>query len=250
MTKRRVISKQTIYGNEPYKFCNELKIWKILPDLVLAGAFFLCLTMSVVFLLSYSYYTVQHTSMQPLLNNYTSEQLANGVSDGVYINTRAKAEVGDVIVIKNQFDPNVDTVVKRLIALGGDKIAIRSVTLPNNSVRYDLLRIPKGNQTPYIMVENYVSEHIRVSGMERVYNNFNGYLENETNKEEINGVTYLVLEDDEIFYLGDNRGSSRDCSEYGPAKLENIIGRVDVIVPRQQNMLFHIFEYIFGFKNV
>ena len=51
-----------------------------------------------------------------------------------------------------------------------------------------------------------------------------------------------------LFYLGDNRGSSRDCSEYGPALKENIIGRVDIIVPRQQNMLFHIFEYLLGLK--
>lgn len=250
MTKRRTIKKQAIYGNEPFKYNNELKIWKVLPDLVLVGIFLVYLIISMSFLLTYSYYTVQHTSMQPLLNNYTSEELRAGISDGVYINTLAKTQVGDVIVIKNQFDFNVDTVVKRLIAVGGDKIAIRRIILPNNSIQYDVLRIPKGNTTPYILVENYVSMSVRVLGMERVYNNFNSYLVSETNKEIINEVTYLVLEDDEIFYLGDNRGSSRDCSEYGPGQKADIIGRVDIIVPRQQNMLFHVFQYLLGFKNI
>ena len=250
MIKRQTIKKQSIYGNEPFKYNNELKIWKTLPDLILVGIFLLYLTISMLFLATYSYYTVQHTSMQPLLNNYTSEELQAGVSDGVYVNTQAEAQVGDVIVIKNEFDVNVDTVVKRLIAVGGDKIAIRKIVLPNYSTQYDVLRIPNGNTTPYILVENYVGEWLRVSGMEKVYNNFNSYLESETNKETLNDVTYLVLEDDEIFYLGDNRGSSRDCSEYGPALKENIIGRVDIIVPRQQNMLFHIFEYLLGLKNI
>lgn len=250
MTKRQKIKKQTIYGNEPFKYNPELKIWKSLPDLILFAVFLVYLTMSVLFLSTYSYYTVQHTSMQPLLNNYTAEELQSGISDGVYINTKVTAQAGDVIVIKNEFDLEVDTVVKRLIAVGGDKIAIRRVVQPSQPVRYNIVIIPKGNTVPYVIVENYISEERMTVGMERVYNNFNSYLTSETHKETIGGVTYLVLQEDEIFYLGDNRGNSRDCSEYGPAKRENIIGRVDIIVTRQQNMLFHIFEYLLGFKNV
>ena len=249
MIKNSELKKQSIYG-APFQYSVELKIWKSLPDVILFSIFLLYVLLAVSFLSVYSYYTVQHTSMQPLLNNYTQTELMQGISDGVYINLKAQATVGDVIVIKNEFDLNVESIVKRLIAEGGDKIAIKKVFLPNDDVQYNIMRIVKGNEIPYVITENYLDQQRKTTGMEVVYNNFYSYLSTETNKETINGVTYLVLEDDEIFYLGDNRGNSRDCSEYGPAKKESIIGRVDVIVPRQQNMIFHIFEYLLGFKNV
>lgn len=249
MTIKRKLKSNSLYGNL-FKYNTELKCWKMLPDLILFSIFTVYLIMTILFLTTYSYYTVQHTSMQPLLNNYTVDELQEGIWDGVYINTKAEAEVGDVIVIRNEFDADAKTVVKRLIAVGGDKIAIRKVILVDETEKYELLRIPEGNNSPYIMVENYLSNTAVSEGMERVYSNFYNYLSGETDKETISGVTYLVLQDNEIFYLGDNRGNSRDCSEYGPALEENILGRVDVIVLRQQNMIFHIFEYLLGFKNV
>lgn len=243
---------KSIYGDEPFQFDKALKVWKMLPDMILFLIFMCYIGLSIMFFTTYSYYTVQHTSMQPLLNNYSSQELLQGVSDGVYVNTRVRPTVGDVIVVNSHIETVADTVVKRLIAVGGDKITIREVLLADGvSKRYEVLRIPKGNTTPYILVENnYVREENLTVGMKKVFENFQAYLEIDEDKEVIGGTTYLVLENDEIFYMGDNRGSSRDCSEYGPVKAQYVVGRVDIIVAKQENMFYHIMQYLLGFKAV
>jgi signal peptidase I len=188
--------------------------------------------------------------MQPLLNNYTSQELISGTSDGVYVNTTVKPMVGDIVVVHRP-NEQVKFVIKRLMAVGGDKIAIKEVVLADGiTKRYEVLRIPKGNTTPYVVVENYVREENKVVGMKSVYDNFQELMQTQPNKQVIDNTVFLVLQEDEIFYMGDNRGNSRDCSEYGPVKAENLVGRVDIIVEKEQNMLFHIIQYLLGFKTI
>lgn len=242
--KNRTKIKAT-YGIAPQKIDNVLKVWKILPDLCLFLIFVLYIAMTLVFVTNYNYYKVRQTSMRPLLNNYDNPD----INDGVYVNLRAIPEVGDVIIV-NYYINEETSLIKRLIGDGGDKIAITETTLSDGiTKKYEVLRIPKGNSTPYALVENYVSPENRVFGMKKVYDNFTLLL-NAANKETINGIDFLVIADDEIFYMGDNRGNSDDGSKYGAVKRRHLVGRVDIIVHREQNSLFHIFEYMLGFRTV
>lgn len=53
-----------------------------------------------------------------------------------------------------------------------------------------------------------------------------------------------VLDDDEIFVLGDNRNNSRDSHNYGPVVITNIIGQAAVIYwpPQDWSLITH-FDY-------
>ena len=243
MNKKNRKELVALYENNSIKVDDMVRVWKILPDLCLFLILITYIAMTLLFVANYSYYKVKQTSMKPLLNNYEDPS----ISDGVYVNIHSDPEVGDVVIVSYYLDENT-TLIKRLIAEGGDKIAITR-TLVEGTEKFEVLRIPKGNSVPYVLVEDYVAPENRVIGMHKVYDNFVDLL-NASNTETINGIDFLVLADDEIFYMGDNRGSSDDCSKYGPVNQSYLIGRVDIIVAKEQNTVFHIFEYLLGFKSV
>ncbi|MEG1499861.1 MAG: S26 family signal peptidase, partial [Clostridia bacterium] len=65
-------------------------------------------------------------SMQPTINNLWTEQ--NPIQDTVLINRLDKGKRNDIIVIQKNAASEVNKyVIKRLIAIGGDKICIRPV---------------------------------------------------------------------------------------------------------------------------
>ncbi len=223
------------FGEQKYVDRLGFRILDILPKLSLYLAFFIYVIFSLVFVNTYTYYEVQNTSMRPLLND-------SSTNDGVYLNNFAEVEVGDVIIAINP-EERTKTVIKRLMAVGGDKIAI---TFDNATTTYVVKRIAKGHSSAYTVLEPYITGQ----GMPQVYNDFITLLTTTENKENIGGIDYLVLEDDEIFYMGDNRVSSRDCIDYGPSKRADVIGRVDIIVKEQKYFIISIIKYLFGFQTI
>lgn len=249
MKNNKKLNIKSIYSGTSFRYDRELKIWKALPDIILFVIFLFYILTALVFFSTYSYYTVQHSSMRPLLNNYDNEQ----ITDGVYVNLFADYEVGDVIVVSYEDVGQTTTVVKRLVAVGGDKIAIRELDLDDGGIAYQLLRIPEGNSVPYVVIENYLSIENRLTGMKKTHDYLEEYMDsalNENEVETIDGVDFLVLEEGEIFYLGDNRANSLDCSSYGPKQVEEVVGKVEIVVKEEKNMFFHIMEYMLGFKTV
>ena len=63
-------------------------------------------------------------------------------------------------------------------------------------------------------------------------------------------VWFLSVAENELFYLGDNRHFSLDCSTYGAQSKENYVGRVDIIAYESKDHFSYIFLYfwhkIFG----
>ena len=63
----------------------------------------------------------------------------------------------------------------------------------------------------------------------------------------------LVLEEDEIFYLGDNREVSADARINGPCKKENVIGIVEnwsVNVKGITNAIYNFQKKLYGFFGI
>ncbi len=133
-------------------------------------------------------------------------------------------DYGDVVIIKDapytSYDGTVYhkdyLIIKRVIALPNDKVKIENgfVYLSKDGNDYELLE------------ENYV--------------NFKTLIDGE-----------WILGDDEIFYMGDNRGPNKslDARENGPCKVENILGVVPswaINTKGIRNTVFNFLEKIFG----
>lgn len=216
-------------------------------------SFIICCAFVAVFSFIYIYTPVDGLSMVPTLNAqcYDEEQnkISNSLADYVYINRFASCDYGDIIVAKN---PSSDYVVKRLIAKGGDKIAIVQIVHETKDPTYKVLLQKSGSSKIEELEEAYLEAGV---SMDSTYINLCAYLHENSNKCEVvstrfGQTTFLKLNNDEIFFLGDNRSRSVDCSKYGPVSSSNYVGRVDIIVHEGKNNLNEIFAYfwkkIFG----
>ncbi len=231
--------------NQYYRQQKDSALANILPEIFIVLIFLIILAMGSIFFSTFKYYQIKQDSMKPLFNNYENFE----ISDGVFVKMGSDFEVGDIVVLKYA----ENSLIKRVIGTGGDKISIVKKSFPDR-VEYLVQRIAKGTTIAYTLVENYINDE-DPQGMRKVYETFETYLIN-TNHEKTtifdgeSFVTYLVLAEDEVFYLGDNRGSSLDSSRNGPAKVEDVIGKVEIVVWKEQNFLFNILAYFLGFKNI
>ena len=57
---------------------------------------------------------------------------------------------------------------------------------------------------------------------------------------------WLVLQKDQIFVLGDNRGYSEDSSALGPFNKNKVVGRVDFIIPHGVVPFYYFLKYYTG----
>lgn len=146
-----------------------------------------------------STFIVDGTSMYPTLDGGNGA-LTEGNSDRertngevLYLNKLAKIKRGDIVVFTSpasdliNIDGSPQTLVKRVIAVGGDHLQIiDNVVYLNDQV----------------LTENYIN----ADGMDTP--NIDVY-----------------VKDGYIFCMGDNRNNSRDCRNFGQVSLDNVIGR-------------------------
>lgn len=243
-----IINKKIDLFYKKQDFADKKRGWvaNILPEVFVVLAFLMVLLSSSIFFTNYKYFQIRESSMIPLFNNYENSQ----ITDGVFVRLNSGFDVGDVVVLR--FGER--NIIKRVVAKGGDKITIVRKVFPSR-VEYLVQRIAKGTTVPYTLVEEYTNK-TNPNGMQKVYEDFNAFVlsSSSSQKETIfdgdSFVTYLVLEEDEVFYLGDNRGDSLDSSRNGPAKQSDVVGRVEIVVWKEQNFLFNIIAYFLGFKNI
>ena len=98
---------------------------------------------------------------------------------------------GDVVVIEPGADRD-DTVVKRVVGLPGETIAATDGEVLVNG-------------RP--LSEPYLGSDVATSSFEPI-----------------------ELHADEVFVLGDNRDASADSREFGPVRLEELVGRAEAVV--------------------
>lgn len=188
---------------------------------------FLCILLfsfSLIINVTYSVAPVYGYSMLPTLNESFSSNDSNS-QDRVVLNYIKLYNKGDIIVAKktNEHNENYIYVIKRLIAVGGDTVEV--VSSGDVYVNDKLLE------------ENYVSnsKSATYSKMQSLKNR----------KPELFEGDKLIVPKGYVFYLGDNRGGSTDCSDYGPVKKSNIIAKVDFIIKAGENFFLSIINQIF-----
>ena len=234
----------------------EFPLWAMILFKTIFITFITCCAIVAVFSFVYLYTPVDGPSMLPTLNAqcYDNEgNLIDGTqTDSVYINRFGQADYGDIIVAKS---PDGKYVIKRLIAKEGDRIAIAPVTFepPPSERTYKIFLIKSNSSEVEILDETYLAEG---TSLYKTYSNLESYRDKNPNRFEkitvgsFGQIYFLNIYENEIFYLGDNREDSRDCSEYGPNVESNYIGRLDIIIHESKNNFSQIFLYfwhkIFG----
>ena len=162
----------------------------------------------------YIYTGVEGQSMMPTINA-DAPQNYSGPYDYAYVNTYQKGTYGDIIVVKHTSrDGETKYVIKRLIAMAGDTVRI-DISDPLQSKVY---------VNGVLLQEDYLSEDNK---------KMKKGIGNSIDKE-------ITIKEGYVFYMGDNRNNSDDCRSYDYLeepyceKVENIVGRVDYIVPHDQ----------------
>ncbi len=136
-------------------------------------------------------FTVDGISMWPTLDGgggaYLDDDNQNG--ETLYLNRIAKVKRGDIVVFRPEWGGMQNkALVKRVIAVAGDHLQIIDGKVWLNGTELD---------EPYI---------------------------NEAMGHEFDGLD-VIIEDGNIFCMGDNRNHSSDCRAYGQVSLNTVVGK-------------------------
>lgn len=194
----------------------------------------LLFALSIYINVTYSIVPVNGLSMYPTLND-SSKYNSVAHYDKVVLNYIKSYYVGDIIVAKrmDSSTENVKYVIKRLIAIGGDKVKVEedgSIYVNGNLLNenYNI----NSKQTTYEKFIRLKDSNIKIDDNEL-------FIDDE-----------MIIPKGYMFYLGDNRANSYDCSNYGPVKESNIIAKVDYIIKDGESNFSSILKQIFGGKRV
>ena len=172
------------------------------------------------------------SSMRPTLNEYSDIE---NKKDVVYVNTCDKTVTyGDIVVC----DTAKDAIIKRVVGLPGDII---DIVLSNGEYKLEL--------NGKIIEEDYinVSSDIRVpaisrNGMDHTHSMFQLLISEKP--ELFNNDAKLIVPENTIFVLGDNRAVSVDSSTLGPIHIDNLQGRVELTLFSGESEFAFYYDYL------
>lgn len=211
------------------------KVLKILSIILFAILFAVC-GVIIFFNVTHSYYLVVGPSMIPTLNEGVVS--VNESKDGVFVSKIKEYTRGDIIVLNRNYGTNEEKkdVIKRLIAIEGDKIKVSTY-----KGEYRIIMVYAGETEMVVLDESYLPDY---SVNQVLYNNFNNMVNNmgyETDR-----LGFLEIPEGMIFCLGDNRENSVDSSTYGLVMREAVIGKVDYIIYNNENVIGQVIKQFFG----
>ena len=179
---------------------------------------------------------VHGASMQPTLNNASADD-----RDIVIVNKYTQPNYGDIVIIDVSgidsrytgiVDKDASLLIKRLIAMPGDRIRMEY----DNATQ---------KTTVFLNGTELVEDYIADSKSYTYYNNFVQQTHWEHKITPVNGE--IIIPDDMVFCMGDNRDNSKDCRYFGPVKLSTIKGVVENILP-EGSVINNILSWIFKFE--
>ena len=240
---------------------------------------------------NYDYITINGLSMQPTLNAEPVYINGKSVQDGVYIKRGTDADYGDIIIVDKRQDIG-KTIIKRLLGKGGDLITIIKLDVGERA-EYRFVRIKNGTNNVEVLEENYIcGESLNSSGYKRSlgYQEWGAKIDSKydyesgcnyeelfylqyfwdslTNSAKTNNVyrheityqgqvysdvKFYKIEENKIFYMGDNRGESGDARQSGTEYQSKINGKVVSIAHNSttsRNSFFYILNRITSFFDV
>jgi len=209
---------------------NEMEQFKLKCSRIFLYLCLLLVAVSIIFNVTYSIAPVSGKSMYPTIN----ADLYDGVSqnpDRVVLNHIKSYKKGDVIVAKKTSNDESEIyvyVIKRLIAVGGDRVEVVS----NGDVYIN----------DKLLVEDYVK-----SNKIKTYINIQSL---KLSQPQLFEGNVLVVPKGYVFYLGDNRSNSIDCSTLGPVSENDIIAKADYLIKSDENIFISILKQIFGEKRL
>ncbi|MGN0795346.1 MAG: signal peptidase I [Christensenellales bacterium] len=155
---------------------------------------FACITESFI---------VDGASMLPTLNGGVDSDYTDG--DKVMINKVKKISRGDIVVA--YVSKENKTLIKRVVAVGGDKVKIENGILYVNGVK---------ESGEYLSAEN-----------KRMYSGI-----------ELLNVDEFVIKENYVYLLGDNRSVSHDSRAIGQIGIDEIKGVVFMIIRENKKLEF------------
>lgn len=141
-------------------------------------------------------FVVDGISMYPTLDGGNGKNMDADQNNGetLFLNKLAKIGRGDIVVFTpDKGDFAGKTLVKRVIAIGGDHIQITQTAVLLNGKKLD---------EPYLNPAEIATYSQQLD---------------------------FYVEDGYVFCMGDNRNHSTDCREFGPTSLDTVIGKCFLI---------------------
>lgn len=174
---------------------------------------------------------VTGSSMKPTYNNYMS----NNVHDVVFVNTKDKnVTYGDIVVCKTQ----TESIIKRVVGLPHDVI---DIVWDENEYKLELNGKIIEEKYIYVIVDPRVPTRNR-NGMNYTFERFDAL--RSSKPELFNEDAKLVVPDNQIFVLGDNRGVSIDSSSLGTIDYSNLEGQVELVKYHGTSDFSFYYDYI------
>ena len=167
-------------------------------------------TLAAVFIITsffFRYSTVEGSSMMNTLEDGEKLILSSFLYD---------PKPGDVVVVQDRSTALKDPIVKRVIAVGGQRVTVTRTTIYVDGVALDEDYVYTGDY--YNPLNGSRDYYYDVEPCEALIENVVEYKP---------GVSYEILvPDDEIFVMGDHRNNSKDSRSIGTMHEDAIIGKV------------------------
>lgn len=210
-----------------------------------------------VFISTHNFYAVTGPSMMPTLNADISDPTTsqNVSFDAVYVDKITEPKIFDIIVVKKEDGENV---IKRLLATSGDYITIAKGSTEDGKERFYFYRIPndvdpdsyenarldEDGESGYKLYDSeslwihhsYANDPVQnFNGWDYEKNFYDTYLSeyesgNENYYVDSNGLIFVKVPENCVFYMGDNREYSTDCRQTGFREEKYVVGRAEFIV--------------------
>lgn len=255
-----------------YQYYQDEKDDKISQRLFMIFVFILLLFYLALFITniffqqSFRYVTINGTSMQPTLNPNPVEVEDGFVQDGVYIKLTQDIDYNDIIIIDKSVDNSEykQTIIKRVLGFEYDKISIAKVEVDGKST-YRFMRIKSGTNKVEIIYEDYIKSYDLWNAITSITDGGIDYenifyktflMGNNVSLEYVEGVGYVKfyqIQQNQIFYMGDNRTGSSDARSSGTENIEKVIGKVVEISHNStniQNSLFWWFNRVVTYLKI
>lgn len=203
---------------------------------------------------------VEGPSMSPTINAEVSDSDPNTKQDFVYVNKKKEAQRGDIVVVNlntTGVKENDYYIIKRVIAMAGDKVTIKIA----EDGYYHVFMQYAGQEEVTQLDEDYIKSYEGWTSAKSVYISSTTYYESEfystfissdTNVSIIDGVAFYEVPENSYFCLGDNRAVSVDSRRRGVFSKSKISGVAEIIVKNGTNyggikLFFKKWGSIWGF---